>query len=101
MSEFPAGCLTIAIAFEDQQPPDDTLGILLQGQLHGLLQGELECSGRTCRGLLSAGYERKQRMQKCQDRDARSPESRRDGTSEWWQTGDKPTTTAYWPEFSF
>ena len=71
--------LTIAIAFEDQQPGDDTLRILMQGQLHGLLQGELDYSGRTCRGLLSEGRERKRRMQKCQEQDARSPEIRRHG----------------------
>src|ERR1700685_4108011 len=76
----------IAIAFEDQQPGDDTLRILLQGQFHGLLQGELDYSRRTCRSLLSEGCERKRRMQKCQEQDARSPEirSHRDLRIEEW-----------------
>jgi hypothetical protein len=42
-------------------------------------QGELDYSGRTCRRLLSEGCERKRRMQKCQEQDARSPEIRRHG----------------------
>ena len=38
----------------------------MQGQLHGLLQGKLDYSGRTCRSLLSEGRERKRRMQRMQ-----------------------------------
>src|ERR1700722_195016 len=58
-----AGNLTIAVAFGNEKLRDDTPGILLKRELHGLFQRELQRCGRGRRLLLRGSIERQRYLQ--------------------------------------